>query len=128
MENFYYEDVFCSDLSDLLSALGYEEEDVSGLPDDWKAEVMGAKLEKMFVLTKGFISSWTAEHAHTQYDERYPEDPSIMDARIAKAIEAGIDIDKINEGIPSMYYPDDAEVTITKSDLVEWCKLNGIVQ
>jgi hypothetical protein len=120
-ENFYYEDVFCSDISELMWQLDLDEEHIEWLPDDWKVEVMGASLEKMFTLTKEFIVG-KIMRATDRWEERFPEDSDRVDKKIQTAIETGIDTEKINELIPSLYYPNDTEYTITKADLIEWCK------
>lgn len=121
-ENFFYEDCFCGDIEDLMSELNLEEEHLPDLPDDWTVKVMGTKLEPMFQLSNAFIVSEVFERSAQQWEERFPENSERVDKELKQAIEAGIDVEKINSLIPSIYYPDDSEYTITKADLIEWCK------
>lgn len=120
MENFFYEDNFCSDLEDLMSNFDlYNKEDVEGLPDDWSINVMGTKPEKMFVLKERFfddLADWLCD----SYEERFPEDPDRKIGEIKAALMQCVDINKLNGLIPELHYPADNEFKITKSDLLNF--------
>lgn len=120
MENFFIDDKFYSDLSDLMDEMDIEEENINELPDDWSEKIQISKLEKMFVLKKSFVVDAINQQTD-RWEDRYPEDASdkLLD-QIEKAIESGIDIDKINSLIPELYYPTKEFVTITKQDLIDW--------
>ena len=122
MENFFIDDKFYSDLSDLMDEMDIEEENINELPDDWSEKIQLSKLEKMFVLKKSFVVDAINQQTD-RWEDRYPEDPSgkLLD-EIEKAIESGIDVDKINSLIPELYYPTEEFVTITKQDLIDWVR------
>lgn len=115
-----YEDAFCSDISDLMDVLDIAEEKVNELDEDWKVEVIECSLEKIFKLEKDVIVSEILDKTN-KWEDRFPEESEQTDKKIRKAISAGIDIDKINSLLPSLYYPNKNKVTITKKDLVEFC-------
>jgi len=120
MENFFIDDSFYNDLSDMMDEMEIEEENISELPDDWSQKIQLSKLEKIFTLNKNFVTDAIIQKTDT-WEERFPEDPndSFMN-KIEKAIESGIDIDKINSLLPELYYPTMEFVTITKKDLIDW--------
>lgn len=112
MENFFYEDVFCSDLDDLLNQLN---EEASDLNDDWTCRVELTTLEPMFTLNADNL----AEMLYNNKEERYSEDAP-QDEVIIKALKECIDFEKLNSKIPKLYYPNNKFVTITKKDLIEY--------
>lgn len=120
MENFFIDDKFYTDLSDLMDEIDIEEENINELPDDWSEKIQLSKLEKMFVLKKSFVVDAINQQTD-RWEDRYPEDANdkLLD-EIEKAIESGIDIDKINSLIPELYYPTNEFITITKQDLINW--------
>jgi len=120
MENFFIDDSFYNDLSDMMDEMEIEEENISELPDDWSQKIQLSKLEKIFTLNKNFVTDAIIQKTDT-WEERFPEDTndSFMN-KIEKAIESGIDIDKINSLLPELYYPTMEFVTITKKDLIDW--------
>lgn len=118
MENFFIEDRFYTELSDLIDEMDLDDEMVQNLPDDWSIEVEDSNLEKMFVFKERFVIDSIVERTD-QWEDRFPEEPDRVNEKIEKAIKAGIDIDKINELLPSLYYPNGKKYTITKKDLIE---------
>ncbi len=120
MENFFIDEKFYSDLSDLMDEMEIEEDNIHELPDDWSQKIQLSKLEKIFTLDKKFVADAIMQKTDT-WEERFPEDPSDkFMKKIEMAIENGIDIDKMNALIPELYYPINEFVTITKKDLIEW--------
>lgn len=112
MENFFYEDEYCSDLCALMEKLELEDADVAKLPDDWTVVVMGTILEPMVELN----AEWIIEHID---EERFPEDDDNIYQRIKKALE-GVDFKAINDRMPKLYYTSGPDITITKADLLEY--------
>lgn len=117
MENFFYGDKFYSDISDLLEDIEVEDDNVKNLPDDWSIDCEDCSLEQMFVLTNEFVSNSILERTD-KWEDRFPEDTDIVDIKIRKAIEAGIDVDKMNALMPKLWYPNGTMFTITKKDLI----------
>jgi len=118
MENFFYEDKFISDLTELLYELDLTEEDTSDiekLPDDWAIEVMDTILEPMFKITP----DWIIENMP---DDRSSEDGDEVDRLYEKLKKNQELLDKLNELIPELYYPTDKSFTITKQDLIDFVK------
>jgi hypothetical protein len=54
MENFFYDDRFCSDISDLMDVFDIDDENLAELEDDWSVTCEETTLEKMFVVRKEF--------------------------------------------------------------------------
>lgn len=121
IENFFYNDTFYPELDYLMQDFEIDENELPDLPDDWEIEVEETSKEKIFVLTKEFI----VDHILTatdNWEDRFPEDDDNTFKQIEKAIIAGIDIDKINDLLPSLYYVNGKKYIITKNDLINWCK------
>ncbi len=118
MENFFYDDKFCSDLSDLFDIFDIDDENIAELPDDWSATCEETTLEKMFEIKKDFAVNAIVEQTDT-WEERFPEESDDLFKRIKKAISDAIDIDKLNEAIPSLYYANGKKFVITKQDLID---------
>jgi len=116
IENFFYGDRFCYDLSDLVDILT-DGDDLEDIDDDWSIEVEESKLEKMFTMDKDFIVKSIVDNTE-RWDDRFPEDDSQVFKDIRAAIEDAVDIDKLNTNLPSLYYPTGNKVCITKEDLV----------
>lgn len=121
MENFFYNDQFCSDLSDLMDIFDIDEDNLNELAEDWSVKVEESALEKIFVLKKQFVVGAIIQQTDT-WQERFPEESDRVFKEIEDAIERSIDIEKMNELLPSLYYPNGDKFTITKINLVEWCK------
>ncbi len=121
MENFFYEEHFCSDLSDLMDVFDIDEDNLKELEEDWIVKIEEASLEKIFVLKKEFVTDAIVRETDT-WEERFPEESDHIFDKIKKAISESIDIEKMNELLPSLYYSNGNKSVITKHDLVEWCK------
>ena len=120
-ENFFWNEYFCTDIDCLLMHLELEEEEIYELEDDYKIECQETTLEKMFVVDKDFIVNAVSNQTD-RWEDRFPEDSDDLFEQINKAIESAIDIDKLNEGIPSLYYANRKTFFITKQDLIDYCK------
>lgn len=114
MENFFYEDKFYSDLEDLASDMEIYEDTVQALPENWEITCMACESQKLVTLD----ADWIIERIDS---ERFPEESDRTEARLKKSL-ATIDFNKVNELIPSVWYPMDKDFKITKSDLVEHFK------
>jgi len=120
MENFFYDDRFCSDISDLMDVFDIDDENLAELEDDWLVTCEETTLEKMFVIKKDFAVKAIVNQTDT-WEDRFPEESDDLFKQIEKAIGDAIDIDKLNEGLPSLYYPNGKKFKVTKADLVEYC-------
>ena len=119
MEYFFYNDDFCDDLSDLMCRLDMDEDDLEALPDDWSVNCEATTLEKSMV----FKTEKTVDFFMDQVEnnlERLPEDYHDTWEKIKKAATDAIE--KLNEAMPSFYYPNGQKFVVTKADLIEWCK------
>ena len=112
MENFFYEDEFYSELSDLLDRLDLNDEDIADLPDDYKLECKESVLEPLVTLT----SDWVSENIS---EERFPEDNDSISYKVSKALEQ-IDFTKANEMMPKLYYATRTKFVITKKDILDY--------
>ncbi len=118
MENFFYEDRFVSDLSELMDIFDFNEENINEeLEDGWSCVVEETDLEPIFQVDAKYI----AEIIYNANYERYTEDGN-EDDRIIKALKESIDFDKLNAMIPRLYYPNNKTATITKQDLIDYVK------
>jgi hypothetical protein len=120
MENFFYDDRFCSDISDLMDIFDIDEENLSELEDNWMATCEETTFEKMFVLKKEFVLNAILNQTDT-WEDRFPEESDDLFKKIEKAIGESIDIEKLNDGIPSLYYPNGKKFIVTKKDLIDYC-------
>ena len=120
MENFFYDDRFCSDISDLMDVFDIDDENLAELEDDWSVTCEETTLEKMFVVRKEFAVNAIVNQTDT-WEDRFPEESDDLFKQIEKAISDAIDIEKLNEGLPSLYYPNGKKFKVTKADLVEYC-------
>ena len=120
MENFFCGDRFCSDLSDLMDVFDIDDEKLNELENGWSAEIEEGSLQKIFVLKKDFIKDVIIEQTE-RWDDRFPEEPDSVFDDIEEAINQSIDIDKLNELLPSLYYPNGKTQVVTKSDLIQYC-------
>lgn len=118
MENFFYNDSFYSDLGDLIAYLDIEPK---LLEDDWIIECEKTTLEKIFVMDKKWITDIIVSNTDI-WEDRFPEDSDDLFKRIEKAINDSINIDKLNENLPSLYYMNGIKFQITKEDIIEYCK------
>jgi len=117
MENFFFDDKFCSDIPDLMRILDIDDENLKDVEDDWSITCEETTLEKIFVVKKEFVIN-TIINKTDIWEERFPEESDDLFEEIKKAIGDAIEIDKLNEGLPSLYYPNGKMFKITKADLV----------
>lgn len=113
MENFFYDERFCSDISDLMDALDIDEDKVDELEEDWTCKVELTSLEPAFFID----ADWICERLD---DDRLDEDGDISD-KVHQLVKDNVDFTKLNELMPKLYYPTSKFATITKTDLVEYC-------
>lgn len=78
------------------------------------------ELEKLLVIRKDFAVNAIVNQTDI-WEDRFPEESDDLFKRIEKAISDAIDIEKLNEGLPSLYYPNGKKFKVTKADLVEYC-------
>ena len=119
MENFFYEDYFCSDIDDLISNLQFDEEEINDLPDDWGIKVELTELQPIFQIDMDYMvraAMWASDKFEDRFGDNWDErhDKSIEDA-----FKEGIDIDKINAAMPKFFYPSGKKETIIKQDLLD---------
>ncbi len=120
MENFFIEDTFYSDLGDYIDDLFLDEDKhFYDLDDDWSIEAERSKLERIFTLKEDFVLNAILNETDT-WEERFPEDCDIVFEKIKKSIKESIDIEKMNEGLPKLYYPNGETFVITKEDLIRY--------
>ncbi len=115
MENFFYDDHFCSGLEDLAVHLDfYSAEDI---PEGWSCEVALAVGEPIFQLTANDLQGILCD----VYSERMPEESDYVDEQILQAIKASIDFEKLNAAIPTIYYLNSksTDATITREDMLD---------
>jgi hypothetical protein len=113
MDNFFFNDQFYSDLTDLCEYEGWEKEDIELYDEDFKLEVYGSILEPIFQLD----AEWITERID---EERFSEDGVDNEiSKLTKLLESNIDFEKINSQIQKMYYSNRKKHYFTKADLLE---------
>lgn len=112
MENFFFNDEFMSDIDSLLHQIGIDEDDVSSLPDDWSKECFESEERPIVKLSADYILRMIDEG---NFSENGYDDES---AKIAAILNENIDWKKINELIPTLFYPTRNKFYITKADLM----------
>jgi DNA-directed RNA polymerase specialized sigma subunit len=115
MENFFYDDRFCSDIEDLARVFDIDEDNVNELKDDWQVKVELSDLEAIFKIDADSLCQLLADANEDRLSEDFDEE-----ARVLKALKESIDFEKLKEALPKLYYPNNKFETITKADLVEW--------
>lgn len=117
MENFFYNEIFHSDLGELIDYLDYDEDN---LPDDGTViKIELSKLEKVITVTDDFIVD-AVLRATDQFDDRFPEDSEDVMEQIGDAIKKVIDIDRLNGLLPELYYPSGKFIEVTKQDILDY--------
>ncbi len=119
MEDFFIDDKFYNDLSELMDDRDINDENIKDLPADWTETAEQSKLEKIFTVKKDFVVNAILEQTD-KWEERFPEDSDSIFMQMKIAIENSIDIGKLNELLPELYYPDGVKFKITKQDLIEY--------
>ena len=120
MENFFIDGKFYNDLSELMDDRDIQDDELHLLDGDWCETAKQSKLEKIFTLKKDFVVNAIIEQTDT-WEERFPEDSDDLFEEIKKAVEQGIDLEKMNNLLPELYYPDGVKFKITKQDLIDYC-------
>lgn len=115
MENFFYEDNFCSDINDLAQIFDIDEDNINELKDDWEVKVELSDLEPIFNVDAENLCQMLAGCNEDRLSEDFDEE-----SRVLMALKESIDFDKLKELLPKLYYPNGKFETITKSDLVSW--------
>ncbi len=122
---FFIEDEFHEDIDSLVHSMGLDEEDFFDLDPDWEVQAFEASLEKIFVLEKEDLVSAISQIIEQEYSdsERYPDyecsDFDYTQKAIKNAITQSIDIDKLNNLLPELWYSTDKKIVIKKADLAE---------
>lgn len=116
MENFFYDDKFIGDLSDLMDTLDIE--DPKDLVDDWTCRVELTELEPIFKTDAKKMFELLCDCN----EERIGEDFDNSDEeKITKAIATSFDFEKLKELLPKYYFPQSKFKVITKQDLIDYC-------
>lgn len=133
-ENFFVDDEYYHDIelleeriiSDSLlqdKDLDEIEDHVLALPDDWQLEVCWPKLEPLFQIDHRDLQNM-AEALCDYHDDRFnPDHAEDHRAEILKVLEACLNVEAFNAGIPKLWYGEGGEDgVITKQDLVDYYK------
>ena len=115
MEDFFYEDTFCSDLEDLANVFYIDEDNVNELKDDWQVKVELSDLEPIFDVDADYLCQLLADANEDRLSEDFDEEVKVL-----KALKETVDFEKLKEALPKLYYPNGKYEIITKSKLVEW--------
>lgn len=95
MENFFYDDEFYHDLSDLLDQLDIDENTVNDLEEDYALSCNESVLEPVVKLTPDFIMDCIDE-------ERFPENLDGIHSKTYGIIENNIDFEKLNQNFTTL--------------------------
>ena len=112
MENFFHNDEFYFEFSDLLDQLYLEEKEIKELPDDFVLNCIESELKPIIELDGEWILDRIPDHM-------LPESDNTMEL-LSKAINENIDWVKVNSSIPRCYYPTRKKFTITKQDILDY--------
>src|SRR5688572_12229702 len=104
MEPFFIDESYYSEVEDYLIDHELEKEDVEKLPDDWSIRVDAAELQPIFVLKEGWLIDAIIDSIDS-FEDRFPEDSDETFEKIKKAIKESVDINKLNELLPKLWYP-----------------------
>ena len=114
MENFFYNDKMYDGLEELIESLDIEDYEIEALPDNWSITCYHMEEQKMFKLSLEEIMDnldderFSHDHCYKEWDDIY------------EIIADNMDIEKINELMPSLWYPLAVSFKIKKSDLAEY--------
>jgi hypothetical protein len=115
MENFFYEDTFCSDLADLAELFDIDEDNVNDLKDDWQQRVELSELEPIFKIDADNLCQLLADANEDRLSDEFNEE-----AKVLKALKESIDFDRLNTLLPKLYYPSNKFEIVTKADFVDF--------
>ena len=113
MENFFYNDEFYDDIGSLMDAQDIDET-MDGIDDQWEIECREGQLEPIVTLSV----EWIMDRINP---DRYTEDGDECHD-IADLLEQYVNYEEINTQMPKLWYPTRKKFTITKQDLIDWCK------
>lgn len=120
-QHFFVDDKFYTELGDLMDDLEIDDDSIKDLPENWSHKVDLTTLAPMFELEpKRFVDD-VIELLIDKHEDRSSEDGDEWD-RLQKALSASIDFEKIKASIPKLYYINGKSYTITKQDLIDYCK------
>ena len=113
MENFFFNDIFFSDIYELVEYECWEISDIESEPEDYVLNVELSCLEPIITLNSTKITERID-------DERFSKNGIDREIdKINKILNEHIDFDKINNKIPKLYYKTGQIHSFTKSDLLE---------
>ena len=113
MENFFVDDIFYTDLSELCEYQCWEKSEIELYSDDYRLEVRPAVLEPIVKFNALDITERIE-------DDRFSENGIDNEIKkIAKILDDNIDFDRINSQIPKLYYSTYKKHHFTKQDLLE---------
>ena len=119
--NFFVDDKFYHGVEDFLEDLDvYEngdEIDFDLIDDDWTCKIGFTTEESMFQLEPNVLSNILYDTFVDRYSE-YAEEES----EIIRALKECVDFDKLNSKIPKLHYPNGKYHTLTKQELINYCK------
>lgn len=120
MEPFFIDENYYMEVEDYLIDHELEREDVEKLPDDFQVKINEAELQPIFVLKEDWLIDAILDHTDS-FDERFPEDSDKVFEDIKKAIRQSIDVNKLNQLLPKLWYPNGKHSVLTKQDLLDAC-------
>jgi hypothetical protein len=113
MENFFYNDIFYSELSECCDYNNWDKEEIESYPDDFKLEVECSELNSIVEID----AEWITERID---EERFSENRCDDEvSKIMKILNENMDFEKINALIPKLYYGNRKKHYFSKSDLLE---------
>lgn len=113
MENFFYDDEFYTNIGHMMDDQDIDET-MEGIDDQWEIECVEGKLEPLVTLSVDWIMDRIDE-------ERYTENGTESE-KVYKLLKEHLDVTKVNELMPKLWYETRKKFTITKQDLIDWCK------
>jgi DNA replication initiation complex subunit (GINS family) len=125
MENFFIDEDFYTDIEDYLAYLEFEQENVEALPDNFEQETELSTLEPVCEIDADWLFETIIEQIIDNHEDRISADDGALEKveeKIKVALQASINIDKINEWMPKYYYPNGTKGKITKQDLLDYFK------
>jgi len=111
--NYYYNENYYSEISDISEDLFETEEEIHELPDDYRLEVFTTILKPIVVFDPRMILDKCVDE-----DMFSEENADREDLKIHEALKECIDFEKLNSMIPKLYYPD-KKIFLTKKDFVD---------
>ncbi len=119
---FFIDDKCYMDTEDFIQdRFAGDEEEIKELSDDWYEDIQYGQLEPLFDPDKNFIDE-IVSRCYELFEDRFPEDDPHQSVhnKLLAAITNGIDLDKIKNELPKLWYPDENSFgKITKQDLLD---------